>query len=307
MSTYTSTTWPIAAKMAFGPLAPNGKSVANEPEVWRKQMRMIKRVGHTAFDPTDEWFPFWETDEATTQQFLDYAAELRLTIPSLSMGRRSVVDADHGEEYLEMAKGFVDFAVRCKASIVNVGFMQALTPAQKKALWFWLEQGHVDDPALRDLAVSRIQELADYADRVGVKISLEMYEDTFIGSPDLAVEFIRDVDRANVGLNPDLGNLFRLHREVPYWRDMYATVLPYANFWHIKNYLRDEDPATGAIFTVPASLENGTINYREAICQALGLGFDGPFVTEHYGGDWIGIGVKNLHFIRDVLACVLGE
>lgn len=90
--------------------------------------------------------------------------------------------------------------------------MQALTPAQEKALWFWLAEGHQDDPALRPLAVERVRELGDHAQANGIELSLEMYEDTFLGTADEAVAFHADVNHPAVGLNPDLGNFIRLHR-----------------------------------------------------------------------------------------------
>lgn len=307
MLKYTSETWPIAAKMAFGPKASNGDPIEQHPEEWRRQLKLVSKLGYTAFDPTDVWLPFWDMSDEQAADFLGVVEELNLTIPSLSMGRRSVVDVDHGEEYLGMAHTFIDFAKACGASVVNVGFMQGLTQAQEQATWFWLADGHKDDPALRDVAVARIQDLAEHAAEAGVNISLEMYEDTYCGTADEAVSLVVDIDRDNVGINPDLGNLVRLHRPVESWQSMHDKVLPHANFWHIKNYMRDEDPATGSYFTFPAPLETGIINYRDVIEQALRLGYEGPFVTEHYGSDWLGVGVRNLRYIREVLALALDE
>ena len=171
MSKYTSETWPIAAKMAFGTKASNGEPLEHHPAEWRRQMEVVSKLGYSAFDPTDVWLPFWEMGADQAAEFLGIAEELGLSIPSLSMGRRSVVDKNHGAEYLELAQTFVDFAQRCGASVVNVGFMQDFTPAQQTATWFWLADGHKDDPALRDLAVERIRVLADYAAKAGVIIS----------------------------------------------------------------------------------------------------------------------------------------
>lgn len=88
---------------------------------------------------------------------------------------------------------------------------------------------------------------------------------------------------------------------MPGYQEMFDLVLPYANYWHIKNYIRDEDPSTGAYFSAPAPLETGLINYRSIIRQALRLGYRGVFQTEHYGGDWLGVGATNAKYIRSVL------
>lgn len=132
-----------------------------------------------------------------------------------------------------------------------------------------------------------------------------MYEDTYIGTPDEAVGFIRDVDHDAVGLNPDLGNLIRLHRPMPHFSEMFAKVLPYANFWHIKNYSRDYDPATGAYSSAPLPLKYGYINYRQMIRLALELGYSGPFCCEHYGSDSLGVCAENREYIQQVLSSAL--
>ncbi len=77
--------------------------------------------------------------------------------------------------------------------------------------------------------------------------------------------------------------------------------VPYTNYWHLKNYYRDEEPSTGSVRTHPAPLEFGTINYRKAIAMALDAGFRGAFCVEHYGGDSISVGATNREYIRRVL------
>lgn len=304
---YSSEQWPIAAKMSFGPKARNGEPLEKHPEEWRRQLRQVKHLGYTALDPFDVWLPFWDFTNAQAQELLDSLDEYGLVIPSLSMGRKSIVHDRLGDDHLEDAYKYIEFARRCGASIVNIGFFNELTPAQEKAIWFWHEDGHTELSKNRDLAIERTRELADHAGGSDIEISLEMYEDTLIGTPDEAVVFVKDVDRKNVGLNPDLGNLIRLHRPMEDWKSMHSKVLPYSNFWHIKNYFRDFDPATGAYFSFPASLENGLIDYREILDDALYTGFSGPFVTEHYGGDWLTVGARNLRYLRDTLALLMDE
>lgn len=302
----TADTWPIAANMlSFGSTAADGTPNVDAPaESWRGQLQQVADLGFADVDPTDAWLSIGEMTDARFAELLVVLKEVGLAVPSVSTTRRSVVDAARGEDYLRFGHTIIDRAPALGAEVVNFGFMQALTPAQEKALWFWLAEGHHDDLAdaeNRDLAVRRIRELADHAAEVGVQVSLEMYEDTYIGTPDLAVRFLEDVDRDNVGLNPDLGNLVRLHREIEDIPTMFAKVLPHTNFWHIKNYTRDVDLATGAYATHPTPLVQGVVNYRVMIRQALELGFDGVFVCEHYGSDSLGVAALNREYIRGVL------
>ena len=78
-------------------------------------------------------------------------------------------------------------------------------------------------------------------------------------------KFLEEVGHDACGLNPDIGNFIRLHRPIEPVQDMLDKVLPHANYWHVKNYARDEDPATGQVMTFPVPMEFGLINYRAAI------------------------------------------
>lgn len=307
----TAQNWPIAGNMLpFGGTTPDGTPMWQAPaSVWSDCLRQMRELNFEFIDPTDAWLPL---HRLSTQRLKEFHAVLRdegLRISSISMTRNSVIDLHNGDRNLADAHRLIDIAPEFGARIVNTGFMQELTAAQKKAQWFWLADGHRDDPALRGKAVERIRELGDHASANGIELSLEMYEDTFIGTPDQAVDFITEVDHHAVGLNPDLGNLVRLHRPLDelggHPEQMFETVLPHSNFWHIKNYLRDEDPASGSYSSAPVPLKYGYINYRKIIRRAIQLGYTGPFCCEHYGSDSIGVCAENRDYIKQVLHSAL--
>lgn len=197
----------------------------------------------------------------------------------------------------------IDTAASVGARIANFGFFRALLPVQQEALWFWTAPGATDpdDLDVWRLGVDRIRELGRHAAEVGVEVSLEMYEDTNLGSADSAARFIADVDNPSVGLNSDLGNLLRLHRPVERWESMAAKVFPHTNFWHTKNCFRTEDATTGQVVTAPAPLELGVVNYRKAVKMAVAEDFRGPITTEHYGGDGLSVSATNREYLRTVL------
>ena len=128
-----------------------------------------------------------------------------------------------------------------------------------------------------------------------------MYEDTYVGTADDAVRFVQDVDLPNVGLNPDLGNLIRLHRPVEHWLAMVEKTVPYTKYWHVKNYLRIEDPASNTVMTYPVPMALGLINYRVAVKKAIDCGFRGAFLLEHYGGDGLTVCAMNRDYLRTLL------
>ncbi|TXI64378.1 sugar phosphate isomerase/epimerase family protein [Mycolicibacterium mageritense] len=301
----TRDNWPIAAAMINFPsvLADGTTTQDQDAEGWAATLEQVADAGFTEFDPTDSWLRVADLSPSRLQEFLDVVKSVGLTIPAISTARRSVVDPDFGDDYLKYGHRVIDTAAAIGAAIVSFGFFRALTPAQRNALWFWTVQGPVDsfDPVDWDRAVRRTRELGEHAAQAGIAISLEMYEDTYLGSADSSVKFVRDVDHPAVGLNPDLGNLQRLHRPVERWEVMAEKTLPYVNYWHVKNYFRTEDGTTGAIVTAPAPLELGVINYRKAVQMAIEKGFRGAFCTEHYGGDGLSVSATNREYLRRIL------
>lgn len=300
---FTADSWPIAGNMlVFGGALRDGTPMWDAPgKVWADCLRQMRELGFTHIDPTDAWLPLHKLNDERLGEFRGILADEGLSISSISMTRNSVVHPVVGEQNLADAHRLLDIAPSFGATVVNVGFMQAFTPEQEDATWFWLADGHQDDPAMRPLAVKRVRELGEHAQANGIELSLEMYEDTFLGTADEAVGFVRDVDHEAVGLNPDIGNIVRLHKSIEDIDVMLEKVLPYANFWHVKNYSRDFDPVTGAYSTWPLPLRYGAINYRKAIRRAIELGYRGPFCCEHYGSDSIGVSAENRDYVRQII------
>ena len=298
-------TWPIAAAMIQYPnLLPDGRSVQEQSvEEWAATLDDIVDVGFTELDPTDSWLRLADLTPARRDDFMALVRSLGLTVPAISTSRRSVIDAKYGDEYLAYGHRVIDTAKAIGAEAVSFGLFEPLTDAQKEALWFWTVDGakNPDDPAIWQKAVSRIRGLGRHAEELGIEVSLEMYEDTYLGTADSSVRFVEEVGLPNVGINADLGNLIRLHRPVERWQQMMEKVAPHAKFWHVKNYTRVEDTVSGAIVTHPAPLESGIINYRAAIRMALAHGFQSAFLCEHYGGDGLTVTAANRDYLRRIL------
>ena len=260
-------------------------------------------AGFTELDPTDSWLRLADLPPSRRAEFLQLVHALGLTIPAISTSRRSVIDPVHGAAYLEYGHRVIDTAAEIGAQAVSFGLFGPLTAAQKAALWFWTVDGvrNPDDPAVYALAVERTRELGKHAAELGIELALEMYEDTYIGTADGAVKFVNDVDVPAVGINADIGNLVRLHRPVEHWASMIDKLMPYAKYWHVKNYMRIEDPEKDLIISYPTSLALGIINYRVAVQKAIACGFKSAFLCEHYGGDGLSISAQNREYLRSIL------
>ena len=304
--------WPIgAALLQFPGVQPDGTRTSDAPTaVWRRVLREVRAAGFDHVDLTDSWVSPGELGPDRLAELGALLAEEGLGVSAVSLTRRSVIDPDPAtaEANLEHTLRSVDATADLGVGVLCVGLHQPLTPAQRAAHWFWLAPGAADplhDDGVRAVLVERLQAVGRRAAERGVQISLEMYEDTFLGTAASAVELVRDIGLPNVGLNPDIGNLLRLHRPVEHWAETLAATLPHTNYWHVKSYFRDEDPATGTYATSPAPMEIGMIDYRRAVEMALDAGFTGPICVEHYGGDGLSVAALNRDYLRRILAVKL--
>lgn len=297
----TADAWPIAASLLPFPHPSPGSWNADAEIAWQPMLQDVADAGFRDVDLTDTAAAFGDLSPAQLASLRESLDSTGLTARSISLVRRSVTDAAAGDENLAYSHRAIETAAELGAGVVSVGLHRPLTPQQRERLWFWTTVGHRDDDAERPLAVERFRELGRHAAEVGVLLSLEMYEHTFLGTAESSVRLVEEIGLAEVGLNPDIGNLVRLHEPIEDWRELVRLTMPYANFWHVKNYVRDENPATGLVSTMPSYLESGVINYREAVRVAVESGFQGIICSEHYGGDGLSMSAANRDYLRRVL------
>ncbi|GAA5202142.1 sugar phosphate isomerase/epimerase family protein [Microbacterium jejuense] len=296
---------PIAVCMhGFAPLLRDGTALHDAPaEVWDAMFAQIAQLGFTALELADSHIRPADLEPSRRAELRGIAAAHGVELVAVHVQRQSVIQPGRGEINLAYAHRSIDAAADLGLRVFSTGLHQPFTEAQRRALWFWTAPGPVDpdDADTRRLAVDRLRELGEHAASVGLPMSLEMYEDTYLGTADSAVRLIEEIGLSNVGLNPDIGNLVRLHRPIEDWREMYEKTLPYANYWHLKNYARDE-AGDGSWFTsTPTSLELGLIDYRSVVRRALELGYRGPFLMEQYGGDSLGVCATNRRYLESLL------
>lgn len=300
-----ATRWPIGAcLLGLRPHTPDGVPAHRaSPEFWAEELGQVHDAGFADVEVSDAWIAVGDIPPLRVGELSQVLADLGLKPCAVHVQRRSVIDPDHAEEHLAYHRRAMERTAELGVGIYSTGLHRELTPAQRDALWFWTVDGakDPDDADTWKLAVSRVQELGRHAASLGLKLALELYEDTYLGTAQSAVRFVTDVGMAGVGINPDVGNLIRLHRPVESWEALYEATLPYAVYWHAKNYVRDE-AADGSWFTsMPSTLRDGLIDYRRIVRRAVELGYDGPIICEHYGGDVLGVGAANKAYLEELL------
>ncbi|NOJ58921.1 sugar phosphate isomerase/epimerase family protein [Arthrobacter sp. 260] len=300
---YTADTWPItAALLQFPHETSSGSMQDADAEVWKSVFTEVRDAGFDNVDFFDTWIKPGDLSTERLDELKLAATEVGVGAPAISAIRRSVIDEQNWEDNLAYSHRTLEAGAQLGCEVVSFGLHQALTAEQKKQLWFWTVEGHkdpVNDPEVWQKAVTRLRELGNHAADLGLLLSLELYEDTYLGTGDSAAQLVQDIDLPNVGLNPDLGNLVRLHRPIESIQEMIAKTVPYANYWHVKNYTRDENLARNQFVAIPAPLESGVISYREAFRTALAHGFQGIICAEHYGGDGLSVSASNQDYLRN--------
>jgi sugar phosphate isomerase/epimerase len=257
------------------------------PTAWAAQLRKLRRAGFDAVDLVDAWLTPGALTQSELRDLHSAIEEADLTLVGVSVIRRSVIDPDRGKENLAFTLKSLEAAAYLGAPTVSIGFHGPLSDEQSR--WpFWMAPGHRDaqDDATWELAYSRVGIVAERAAALGISVSLELHEDTLLSSAAGARSIIEVTGAANLGINPDLGNLVRVPaRLTASWEEDLRAALPYMNYWHVKNYARLEHPQLGFALSYPTELASGWINYRAAVEIALAGGYRGPICVEHYGGD----------------------
>ena len=105
-----------------------------EPEEWAKHLRLVRRIGFTEVDPTDTWVRVGDLSPERLADFKSVLSDVGLTIPAISTSRRSVMDPEHGEEYLAYSHRLLDVAAELGVPMVSFGFFQAVDGEQQQRL-----------------------------------------------------------------------------------------------------------------------------------------------------------------------------
>lgn len=273
------------------------------PDLWHADLQTLASLGFSAVDITDCWLRPGDLSPDRLEDLRLAAESAGLAVPAVSVIRRSVIDPVDGDENLAYSHRSIEAAAALGCDVLSVGLHRPLSDAQKQVLWFWTVDGPTDptDDETYALAANRLRELGAHADDVGVKLSLEMYEGTLLGTATSSLRLLDEIEHDNVGLNPDLGNLVRQQTSIESIESMLQLCLPVTNYWHVKNYLRMEDGLSDKVMTAPASMEMGVINYRHAVELAIELGFRGVFCIEHYGGDMLSVMETNRVYLANLL------
>ncbi len=150
---------------------------------------------------------------------------------------------------------------------------------------------------------SAVSEVAGVAADLGVEISIEIHQNSIADNSWSALHLLELIDAPNVGINPDLGNIYWTY-DVPEesCEDAIAALAPHVNYWHCKSLYRVHIPDLETAIYVQAPLPDGEIDYRFAISALVEVNYSGYCAIEgvRYGDQFLQDG-RSVAYVKSVL------
>ena len=150
---------------------------------------------------------------------------------------------------------------------------------------------------------NHLRQLGRFAAELGVEIAVEVHQGSIADNSQAALRLLDLVGLDNVGVNPDLGNIY-WHYEVPEETPEAAIVAlaPRAKYWHCKNLRRIHIPELRRAFFQRVPLSDGDIDYRFAIAAMLDAGYRGYLAVEGAReGDQLTADGRSAEYVRELL------
>ena len=160
-----------------------------------------------------------------------------------------------------------------------------------------------------EITARGLSEVADMAAGVGVNISIEVHQHSIADNSWSALHLLELIDRPNVGVNPDLGNIYWAY-DVPEESCEAAIVAlaPHARYWHCKNMRRVHIPENEHAIFIRTPLPDGEIDYRFAISAMLEAGYDGYLAVEGMPiGDQLHGDGRSIAYVKGILKKLQGS
>lgn len=148
-----------------------------------------------------------------------------------------------------------------------------------------------------------ISEVAKIAADLGVEIAIETHQNSIADNSWSALHLLELINQPNVGVNPDLGNIYWTY-DVPEesCEDVIVALAPHAKYWHCKSLYRVHIPDVERAIFLQVPLPDGEIDYRFAISAMLAAGYNGYLAIEGVRlGDQLYNDGKSVAYVKSLL------
>ncbi len=168
-----------------------------------------------------------------------------------------------------------------------------------------ISQGGSRTASEADFAVTaqHLREGAALAAELGVEIAIEMHQHSIADNTWSCLHLLERIDHPNIGINPDLGNLYWTYAEPEgSIEECIVALAPHAKYWHCKQLQRLYLPELNRAYFHKVSLPDGEIDYRFAIAAMMAAGYTGPLAIEGVReGDQLTRDAQGVEYVQGIL------
>jgi sugar phosphate isomerase/epimerase len=151
-------------------------------------------------------------------------------------------------------------------------------------------------------AAERLKPVCRRLAAMGAELSIELHDDGLQDTADGCIRLADLIDEPNVGLNPDVGNWYRVPYQHPdTWRDQIRKMAPRTNYWEVKNYQRFIAPDDNRAYSWNVGLDDGDLDFREMSVTLWRAGFRSWVCHEGGVGDIVQSQLRYLSYMRWIL------
>lgn len=253
-----------------------------DPADWEAPLTLLLEQGFTSIDFSQMWHPMTTLDDDAIERLSTLLARLGIETAGITLISLDLWSQAGRASAITRVRRGIDQASMLGTRFVSVGFHDVPLAGQTPSTAPGYPEFNDQDV---ESCAAPLRELAEYAASRSVELSLEMHESSPIYSSTNVLRILNAVGASNLGANPDLGNLIRAGADIA--EEPFETVARLAgriNYWHVKNGVRLE-VGLSTYRAFPTEMSQGLLDYRQLLRTAIGSGFSGPLIVEHYGGD----------------------
>lgn len=269
----------------------------------------LAKTTEIGFDGLEIGFQVLESfdDDSGVKAFGKRLADAGTPVLAIRSGGSLVAARGYADNVDKLSR-MIDAAEQVGADVVNGALSApARQPNGRNSSPGW----PVSQDASRDAMIYDYERLADElrkaADRAapkGIKISVEVHQNSLVDNSWSGKLVHKLVDRPNFGVNPDLGNVLWTYDTPEEPTETTITELaPISVYWHCKNLHRINHPENERSVFLRVPLQDGEIDYRFAISAMVDADYAGYLAIEGaWAGDQFYQDQKSLSYAKGIVA-----
>lgn len=265
----------------------------------------IRDAGFDGVDLADSWLDWFAMSDDELQALRQQVESYGLVCAGLNPYRSILVRHESAARNEERLHRSVAVAAILGAPVVNiplsVPFPAVWSEAERAARQRTLARAADYSDEDWQITAEKLIALAHSAAQLGVALTLELHDDGMLDDSAATLRLWRLVDQPNVGVNPDLQNLYRVPYPCEDWRHALLALAPHTNFWHVKSCAKTYVIDEARSYSRGATLVSGEIDYRWALTQMARTGYDGWISIESGGGDSLEHATTDLAYLKRLI------